>query len=160
MFEWQPAGSDAARAQKTCSEIGKPGERDCVTVVIAGSDIGMDESSVQALKGSGGLADLSEHKAAVFGSRALICGKGAVEGDDAASGQALPQMIVGAAITEAEFDYWAFHRRNIGDDMVENVALRCDAGDETVQTAHGLAIFPAFHLFHPSAPNRPNSQAI
>lgn len=63
-------------------------------------------------------------------------GECAVESNDAASGQALTQVIVGSAVAETKLDYGSLYLRDFRRYVIEDIPLGGDPADETVETAH------------------------
>jgi hypothetical protein len=60
----------------------------------------------------------------------------AVEGEDRAAGEDSTQMVVGPAVTKAQFDHWPGNGADQPGQHVEAIALGLHAAYETVETTH------------------------
>jgi hypothetical protein len=66
----------------------------------------------------------------------------AVEDIDHPAGTDLPQMVIGPAIAEADFQHWSGQVAEESDRGIETGALRLQATNETVETTQGKNILP------------------
>ena len=66
---------------------------------------------------------------------------GPVEGDDTTAGKQFAQVIESASVSQANFHQRTLFRQvEIGCEMVENIPLRGQPANKTVQSAHGPSV--------------------
>ncbi|MNY40848.1 hypothetical protein D3C86_1756210 [compost metagenome] len=137
MIQRQPADREAAFCQHARSKIGQPCKGNRVLFRIARADIGMHESRFRADESRSGLRYFADHQILLRRNRGGMCTHGPVESDDAAVGEQLSQVIEGAPVSKADFHKRPFTRQiEIGRDMVEDIPLRGQPANETIESAH------------------------
>src|SRR5262245_33797523 len=111
MVERQPGNGDAAPEHQARDKGRQPHQCLSVEVVIARADIGVDKRRALSRESRGGCPDLSQYKISLVGDAAQMCSQRPVEGDDSAAGKVLAEVIVRAAIAQAEFQNRATYAR-------------------------------------------------
>jgi hypothetical protein len=140
MVERQAADRKAPGGKNAGHDLRQPGQRHRIHVLVAGADIGMGKRCTAADKLARSLLDFAEHEIALFGHRWAVGVCRPVESDDAAIGEKFAQVIEGTAVAEAELKHRTVERFDLVGNAVEDIALRGQATDETIQAAHRICL--------------------
>ncbi len=136
MLQRQAADGNAVMGKHAGHQLRQPGQRHGIDLVMTGADIGMGERGIDPEERLAGIADVACHH--IFGRRrgGGIGSYFPIEGDDAPVRKMLAQMVVGAAIAEAEFEHRPLHLFHKIDDGIENIALSRQSANEAIEAAH------------------------
>jgi hypothetical protein len=144
----QPAG-------EPCGELGGD-------TAVAASDVRMGQGrpAWQAIERMGqGLAEVAEEQMMRIWPIVRMGLYLPIEDEDLSRRKKLPQVIVGAAVAEAQFEYRPRQIRNLGCGELEASALRLKPAYEAVETAHLGSFVPDIRGL-PSACLRVNNGSI
>ncbi len=110
---------------------------------IGGADIGVNQRDLagEALGGGGqGVVEVAAVEVILVGNTVGMGGHVALEHEDLALRQQLAQMVVGAAVTQAQLKHRPGQVPDLLGNQVQAGALRLEAAKVDVQAAHGGSV--------------------
>jgi len=144
MMDFLIADDDAARAREAHQAWQQAVDQPAVGGGIAAAAIEMGQSRAGAKLGHGlgqGVAEIAEKHMVARGDAIGMGGDLAVEDEDRPGATDFAQMVKGAAIAKAEFQYRSGQIAQQCDGCIEAGALGLQTADETVETTHGYMTF-------------------
>lgn len=139
-FDVAIAGDDSAGPQQTREVAGDEGGKARVRLEIDGADIGVNQRDLaaEAFAGTGqGVAEVAAEEVILVGNAVRMGRDVALEHEDLACRHQFAQMVVGAAVTQAQFQHGSGQVPDFLRGKVQAGALRLEAANVNVQAAHG-----------------------